>query len=113
MDKKNEELELLKLQNEMLKQQLELNNNKKGSNGGLIFIIVLLIAIIVVGIIFFFNSNDSENDNYQQNNINNNSNNTQEKTCVKWENTYNFDYCKYSPGSYGCEATGQKCVEWK
>lgn len=115
MKKEIDELELLKQQNELLKQQMELAKMKSSNNNNnlpLIIVIVMLFLIVIVLGFFLINNSNNENSDTENSNTNNNYNNEQEKQCVRWEYTYNFDWCKYTY-SNGCETTGQTCVEWE
>ncbi len=99
------------MQNELLKQKLEMGTNNKSNNTGLIVIIVILLIIIVGGIVFFINNNNSsvDEDDYDYEEYTETS---KEKTCVKWKNTYNFSYCEYN-FTNGCVETGRECVKWE
>ncbi len=139
MSKELDELELLREQNELLKKQLELqeknkklneekeeileerreyyrnennHNNRSGQNFSITNVLALLIIIgFVIGVVYFITNKDDDSPNVS-NTSNYHNNTSTEKQCVRWENTYNFDWCKYTMSS-GCEVTGQKCVEWK
>ena len=104
---KDEEIRLLKEQNEMLKEQL---NKKNCSGKGLMIFIILVLAIGLGVCTYFLIDNNSSNSN------NNNSiqESPKEKQCVKWKTTWNYSYCEkaYNTPSY-CKQTGQECVEWK
>jgi hypothetical protein len=130
MGKKDEELELLRAQNEMLKKLLEetqkkdINNieeveteieeddtSKVASMGNfykfiLVFMILIACVICAVLVAGNFGETDYESEEDESPVV------VQNKQCVKWENEYNRETCKYYYTS-NCAVTGQTCVEWE
>ena len=130
MGKKDEELELLRAQNEMLKKLLEETQKKDIKNIEeveteieeddtskvasmdnfykfiLVFIILIASVICAVLVAGNFDETDYESDEDESPVV------VQNKQCVKWENEYNRETCKYYYTS-NCAVTGQTCVEWE
>jgi hypothetical protein len=109
----NKEYELLKEQNELLKEQLK--NNK--SNINIVLIVIIIVLVIAVGVCIYLLANDNSSNNSSNNNSNYDDTprtTESEKQCVKWKTTWNYSYCEtaYTTPSY-CHETGQECVEWK
>ena len=108
MKVKENELKLLKQQNEILRQELENNKIKLNNNNIIIVSIVIIIGIVFAGITIYFlieSSRPNESIIKQENNI------RSERVCKKWKNTYNFDWCEYH-FTNGCSVTGQECSEY-
>ena len=121
MSLKDEEIELLREQNKLLKMQLELyekeadmKTSKKKNDvseekqekktTGLIILFMFIIFIVCVLVVLLVKNNIVENSSEEQSG-----------ECVQWEKTYNDYMCKYDSWqrNHDCRVTGEKCIKWK
>ena len=117
MSLKDEEIELLREQNKLLKMQLDLLQNNEETKSkkkrdvddekeqkkttGLIILLMFIVFIICVLVVLLVKSNMVDD-----------SSNIQSGECIEWENIYSGIFCKYDPNREGCQVTGKKCVKW-